>query len=114
MSDPVSKEELIVVLESMVSGQLRALRSLRAGGPGGRRERVPRKDKSNISIVQDVLISAGTPLHISEIILRAKRDHGKALNRESIVSALTKKILDKQVFCRTGRNEFGLLPAGRG
>jgi len=113
MSDPATREDLIGVLESMVSGQLRALRLLRAGGPGGQRKRVPGKKKSNTSIVQDVLMAAGTSLHINEIILRAKRDHGATLNRESIVSALTKKVLDKRVFCRTGRNEFGLLAAGR-
>jgi hypothetical protein len=113
MSDPVTREDLIGVLESMVSGQLRALRLLRSGRPGGHRERAPARKRSNTSIVQDILIAAGTPLHINEIILRAKRDHGATLNRESIVSALTKKVLDKRVFCRTGRNEFGLLAAGR-
>jgi hypothetical protein len=109
MDDPLTRDELIDTLETIIEGQLRAVRGLRGG-----RQRQPRvssgeKRKSNISIVIDILTAAGTPLHINEIIVRAKRDHGVELKRESLVSALTKKVLDRHTFCRTGRNEFALL-----
>ncbi len=92
----------------MLEGQLRALRSLRSG----RRRGAPSssgKKRSNIEIIEDILNIAEKPLHVNEIIARAKKDHGVELKRESIVSALTKKVLDRQTFRRTGRNEFGLI-----
>jgi hypothetical protein len=38
-----------------------------------------------------------------------QKRHGVKLRRESIVSAMTKKVLDGHTFRRTGRNEFALL-----
>lgn len=109
MSGPLTRDDLIDVLEFMFEGQLRAVRSLR----GGRRRKAggegKARKKSNLSFVEDILSAAGTPLHVNEIIVRAKREHGIDLKRESIVSALTKKVLDGRTFRRTGRNEFALL-----
>ena len=109
MADPVTRAEMLDALETMLEAQLRAVRSLRdgkrrrpTGGEAGSR-------KSNMSVIEDLLLAANEPLHITEIIARAKRDHGRALKRESIVSALTKKVLDRQTFERTGPNVFGLL-----
>jgi len=109
MNDNLTKEELIDVVEAMLQGQLRSLRSLRDGG--GRKKVV--KDvgdkRSNISIVEDILKLERGPLHINEIIERARKQYTVVLNRESIVSALTKKVLDRRTFRRTGRNEFALI-----
>jgi len=109
MSDPITKDEMLDTLEAMLEAQLRAVRTLRGGkrpkmaeGPAGKR-------KSNMAVVEDLLRAAGEPLHVNELIARAKRDHGRMLKRESIVSALTKKVLDRQTFKRTGPNVFGLL-----
>lgn len=107
MSDNLTRNELIDVLEAMLEAQLRAVRSLRAGGRPARRRADGRK--SNIQIAIDILASAGQPLHVNEIILRARRDHGVELKRESIVSALTKKVLDGDTFRRPGRNLFALI-----
>lgn len=109
MADPLTRDELLDTLECMLEGQLRAVRSLRGGRRRKEREPTPGGKKSNTAIVEDLLTSEGGPLHINEIIARAKRDHGRELKRESIVSALTKKVLDRRTFCRTGRNEFDLL-----
>lgn len=107
MADSLTRADLIDVLEAMLEGQLRAVRSLRAG-PRPRRRRADGR-KSNIQIVIDVLTAQGGPLHVNEIILRARRDHGVELKRESIVSALTKKVMDGDTFRRTGRNVFALI-----
>lgn len=107
MADNLTRNDLIDALEIMLEGQLRAVRSLRAG-PKPRRRRADGR-KSNIQTVIDILTASGEPLHVNEIIARARRDHGVDLKRESIVSALTKKVLDGDTFCRTGRNIFGLI-----
>lgn len=68
----------------------------------------PQKRTSNIEIVRDVLERAGTPLHVSEIIRLAKQDHDIDLNRDSIVSAILKKVQAGQSFERTAPNTFSL------
>jgi len=67
-----------------------------------------RQSKSHMSIIVDILSSAGTPLHISEIIRQTKEQYGTVLDRESAVSALTKKVKKGTTFIRTAPNTFGL------
>ena len=105
----MEKEEIrAVILDSMVvslEAQLRALKRLR----GSVDEEEPRsKSMSNLDIVFNILNSSGTPLHISQIIEDAEKNFGVKLERESLVSALSKKILKEERFVRTGKNTFAL------
>lgn len=97
-----------VILDTMVvslEAQLRALKKLR-GGVG---EEEPRsKSTSNLDMVLNILKASGTPLHISQIIANAEKTFGVKLERESLVSALSKKILKGERFVRTGKNTFAL------
>jgi uncharacterized protein YpuA (DUF1002 family) len=67
-----------------------------------------KKRTSNINIVQNVLNSAGHPLHVSDIIQMAEKHYQVQLNRDSIVSAVLKKINAGQTFIRTAPNTFAL------
>jgi hypothetical protein len=71
-------------------------------------QRQPQERTSNIEIVENVLDGAGRPLHVSEIIRMAEQDHQVRLNRDSIVSAILKKINAGQTFIRTAPNTFSL------
>ena len=105
---PLTREQLLDILESTAHAHLRALRSLRPGTP--RRGRSPdQKGKSNIAIVEDVLKAAHGPLHIQDILAQAQQRFRRKLHRESLVSALTKKVLDRRTFTRTAPNTFDLL-----
>ena len=104
---PLTREELLAILETTAHAQLRALRLAR-GGPRGR-PKGPPKAQSNIDIVIDILTKAKTPLHLDDIIRRAQQLHHRPLRRESLVSALTKKVLDHHTFVRTAPNTFDLL-----
>lgn len=110
--DDFSREDLLDVLEDVLNGGLKAIRGMRDGKPRKHEAKRERK-KSNTEIVRLILTESGVPLHINEIIRIAGVKHGVKLNRESIVSALTKKVLDENTFCRTGRNEFALLDGRR-
>ena len=68
----------------------------------------PKKRTSNIEIVQNVLNNTGYPLHVSDIIQMAEQQYQIKLNRDSIVSAILKKINDGQTFIRTAPNTFAL------
>ena len=67
------------------------------------------KGMSQMSIIYDVLLAAQTPLHVTEIIARAKKDFNVHLDRDSIVSAITKKVKNNKMFKRVKANTFTLL-----
>ena len=68
----------------------------------------PDKRTSKIEIAKNVLRIAGRPLHVSEIIQLAERDFQVALDRDSIVSAILKKVSAGKSFIRTAPNTFAL------
>ena len=106
--NPLTKNDLIEILENTSLAQLRALRALRRAQDRKSSPADPKR-KSNMDIVHDILSAAKGPLHVNDIIQRAKKDHRRQLNRESLVSALTKKVLDQNTFTRTAPNTFDLL-----
>ena len=104
---PLQREDLLEILETTTHAQLRALRLLRRPAPQPASASPP--PQSSIALVQVILTQAGQPLHIEEIIARAHKQYGRQLRRESLVSALTKKVLDQNTFRRTAPNTFDLL-----
>ena len=111
MSEEV-REVILETIESALDAQLRAVRRLRRGqrDPAQTAERVPRRRRSQMNIVEDLLIEAAQPLHINAIIEQAKNRFNQVLDRESLVSALTKRVKRKDRFVRTAANTFGLRP----
>ena len=94
--------------ETLLKSQLRAVREILREGDAP--DRKPRKrGKSQMSIVYDILLGAHEPLHISDIIIRAKPEFSVDLDRESIVSALTKKVKSRKMFKRVRPNTFTVL-----
>jgi len=92
--------------EELLKAQLGVIRGyLRSEEPGARERKAPRR-KSQMSIITDILSSAGGPLHVAEIIRQAQERHDMSLDRESVVSALTKKVKKGVAFVRTGPNTF--------
>ena len=94
-------------LAAALDAQLRAVRRLRRSEEG-LPEPEPRQRRSQVDLVADVLKRAGEPLHINEILARIEQVHGAKLDRESVVSALTKKVHRSERFERVGPNKFGL------
>jgi hypothetical protein len=92
--------------EELLKAQLGVIRGyLRSEEPG--RQRTPQR-KSQMGIITDILSSAGAPLHVVEIMREVKEQYGVNLDRESVVSALTKKVKKGVAFIRTGPNTFGI------
>jgi hypothetical protein len=107
MSD-LTREDLLDILESSLLSQLKALRSLRSGRPKAPPPEAVKR-RSNTEIAEDLLKEAGRPLHVTEIIDFAQSRLGRSLSRESLVSALTKKVLEQRTFRRIAPNTFDLL-----
>ncbi len=93
--------------EELLKAQLAVIRGYLRSAEPGVRERAPRR-KSQMSVVLDILSSAGGPLHVAEIMSQAKERYDVSLDRESVVSALTKKVKKGVAFVRTGPNTFGI------
>jgi hypothetical protein len=106
------RDDLIDVLEAVSRAQLTTLRRLRRSAQPQARasEAKPTKSMSQIDMAYDILQEAGRPLHISEIMTRIAKRHGVSLDRESIVSALAKRVARKDRFARTAPNTFSILP----
>ena len=66
------------------------------------------KRTSNLTIVEDILQNTAQPLHISKIIQIAQKDYNVNLERDSIVSALIKRIKAGKSFVRVAPNTFAL------
>lgn len=112
MDEKMIKAAVLDAFEVSLDAQLRAIRRLKQDKDktkGGR----TRKGMSQVDMAYDILQRAGGPLHISDILDRIARLHGQPLDRESLVSALVKKVQRQDRFIRTDKNVFALLKGGQ-
>ena len=93
--------------ESLFLAQLRTVRQLKSPKPK-KSKGIEGKSMSNMDMAIDILRRAQRPLHISEIIAQVKTRHGVTLDRESLVSALVKKVHRRQGLSRSAPNTFEL------
>jgi hypothetical protein len=106
------KSIILDIIETSLAAQLRAVRRLKSGeGTGKSRRR--KKGMSQVDMAYDILRRTKAPLHVSEIIARIEQLHGQRVERESLVSALVKKVQRQDRFVRTDKNVFGLIEFGR-
>lgn len=105
------KDSVLSIFEASLDAQLRAVRRLRHG------ETAPpprsRKGPSQVDMAYDVLRKAPAPLHVSQLLARIQSSFGVTVDRESLVSSLTKKVARQDRFLRTGKNTFSLRPEAR-
>ncbi len=105
-------EWLLSFYESLFLAQLRAVRQLKS--PKAKKtRRIEDKSMSNMDMALDILQRAQKPLHISEIIVQVKAKYGVTLDRESLVSALVKKVHRRQGLSRSAPNTFEIEAEGR-
>jgi hypothetical protein len=111
MNDDLT-QSILSIFEASLDAQLRAVRRLRQGDTGA--PRPPRKaGLSQVDMAYDVLKKARAPLHVSDLLARMKTAFSVAVDRESLVSSLSKKIARGDRFLRTAKNTFGLRPEAR-
>jgi hypothetical protein len=69
-----------------------------------------RKGLSQVDLAFDILKKAHAPLHVSEILERIRAEFGLTIDRESLVSSLSKKVARGDRFLRPEKNTFSLRP----
>ena len=105
---------VLEVLDRVLSAALREVRGVRArqpvpvSAPDGATSPVLRRSQTQMCI--DILRETGRPLHVGAL-LDALEARGVRTTRESLVSAISKKLKPLGAFVRMGPNTFGL--AGR-
>jgi len=105
------KDSVLSIFEASLDAQLRAVRRLRHGEPAAAPR--SRKGRSHVDMAYDVLKKAHAPLHVSQLLARIQSSFGVTVDRESLVSSLTKKVVRQDRFLRTGKNTFSLRPEAR-
>jgi hypothetical protein len=103
------KNSILSIFETSLEAQLRAVRRLRQGDTPKPRP-VPEQGLSQVDMAYDVLKKARSPLHISELLNRIHATFGVTVDRESLVSSLTKKVARQDRFLRPDKNTFSLRP----
>jgi hypothetical protein len=111
MNDEI-KDLILSVFEASLEAQLRAVRRLRQGEPAPASPR-RKKGLSQVDMAYDILKKARAPLHVSDILQRIQAQFGITVDRESLVSSLTKKVARKDRFLRPEKNTFSLQPETR-
>jgi DNA-directed RNA polymerase delta subunit len=106
MNDEV-KDVILSVFETSLEAQLRAVRRLRQSEPSASELR-HRKGLSQVDMAFDILKKARAPLHVSQILDRIQTQFGVTIDRESLVSSLTKKVARGDRFLRPEKNTFAL------
>lgn len=106
------KDVILGVFEASLEAQLRAVRRLRQGEPEAAQPR-RRKGLSQVDMAFDILKKARAPLHVSVILERIQTQFGISVDRESLVSSLTKKVARGDRFLRPEKNTFTLRPDAR-
>lgn len=103
------KDSILSIFEASLDAQLRAVRRLRSGLPSA--APAPRRQGlSQVDMAYDILKRARTPLHISQLLARIQSTFHLTVDRESLVSSLTKKVARGDRFIRTDKNTFALRP----
>jgi len=106
------KDVVLSAFEACLDAQLRAVRRLRQGPTEPTTPR-PKKGRSQVDMAYDILKKARSPLHVNELLSRMQSTFGVAVDRESLVSSLTKKVARGDRFLRTEKNTFALRPEAR-
>jgi HB1, ASXL, restriction endonuclease HTH domain len=107
-----TRDLILSIFEASLEAQLRAVRRLRQGEPETAASRL-RKGLSQVDMAFDILKKARSPLHVSDILDRIHAQFGVTVDRESLVSSLTKKVARGDRFLRPERNTFSLKPEPR-
>jgi hypothetical protein len=106
------RDLILNTFEDSLEAQLRAVRRLRQD-PSADATTSLKPRMSQVDMAYDILRKARSPLHIAELLERIHAAFGVRVDRESLVSSLTKKVARGDRFVRTAANTFSLRQEAR-
>ena len=102
------RDTVLLAIEHSLDAQLRAVRRLRRGAPPRAAAR-SKKNMSQVDMAYAILRKAAKPMHITAMLEGIERRFGVKVDRESLVSSLTKKVARADRFVRTDKNTFAVM-----
>jgi hypothetical protein len=101
--------DLVNLYESMLRAQLNVIKQFRKSKGIEGDEKPKEKRMSHMDIVYDILLVAKHPTHVNDIITIAEKRFNIQLDKESLVSALAKRVKRHDRFIKTAPNTFSLI-----
>jgi len=101
--------DLLDIFESLLRSQLNTIKQLKKSAGITEDEKPKERRMSHMEMTHDILDRAGHPMHITEILAAVKKQFNIDLDRESVVSALVKRVKRNDRFIKTGPNTFALI-----
>jgi hypothetical protein len=106
-------EELLNLYESLLRAQLNVIRQYRKELELKNSDEPADKGMSQMNVVYDILSESQRPMHVDDIIVIAEKRFDKKFDKESIVSALAKRVSRQDRFIKTAPNTFFLISKGQ-
>ena len=98
------REAVLEAVEVSLEAQLRAVRKLRK--TDGAPEPEKKSGRSQLDMAYDILSRSKAPMHVTQIIEAIRHKFGAEVDRESLVSAIAKRVVREDRFERIDRNTF--------
>jgi DNA-directed RNA polymerase delta subunit len=102
-------EELLNLHESLFRAQLNVIKQFRKKLGLREMEKPKEKRMSHMDMVYSILQEAQRPMHVDDIIKAAEKKFNVHMDKESVVSALLKRIKRHDRFIKTGPNTYALI-----
>ncbi len=106
-------EEILTLYEHLLRAQLNVIKQLRRAS-GYEEEKSKEKGMSQIQMAYDILCSSNHPMHVDSIIDAAEKRFQIQLDKESLVSALSKRVKRQDRFTKPAPNTFFLIDQDEG
>jgi len=99
-------ELFLTINESMLRAQLSVIQQFRRDLGLEPQKKKTNKGMSQIAMIYDILKDSKSPVHIDQLLLDVQKKFDVKLEKESVVSALTKRIKRNDRFIKTAPNTY--------
>jgi len=107
-------EELLNFFEPILRSQLNTIKQLRKAAGYKEPEKPKERRMSHMDMTYNILKTAERPMHVNDIIVAIEKNFSLKVDRESLVSALAKRVLRQDRFIKTAPNTFALISQEEG
>ena len=106
-----TRDDLLEIFEAISRAQLRVIRRLQRAprNKSTAASAVEGRRLSGMDMVVDILAREKRPLHITDILAAVRKRFSVELDRESVVSAVSKRVARQDRLMRTAPNTFALI-----
>lgn len=106
-------EEILTLYEHLLRAQLNVVKQLRRAA-GYDEEKPKHRGVSQVKMAYDILCSSNHPMHVDSIIDAIEKEFQTKLDKESLVSALSKRVKRHDRFTKPAPNTFYLIDQDEG